>query len=281
MGDTAGTKIVITAAVTGSRATKEMNPAVPYTVKEIIDSVVECHQAGAAIAHIHMRHPETGRPDFHLGRFKEVLEGVRERCDVIVNLTTSGLQLDGADTFSRNLETVFLKPDMCSFEPASMNLKDIAFVSSPRSAEAAARVIREHGVKPEIELFDAGHARQALDLIEKGLIDDPPYFQLCMGVGWGIEATEENLLFMKRALPPGAPWSVLGVGKAQLPMITQAMLLGGHVRVGFEDNIYASKGVLAKSNAHLVEMAADLSARLGRTVATAAEARRMLGIRNS
>lgn len=281
MDDVIESRMIITAAVTGSRATKEMNPAVPYTVREIIDSVVECHKAGAAISHIHMRHPETGRPDFHIGRFKEVLEGVRERCDVIVNLTTSGLQLDGADTFSRNLETVFLKPEMCSFECASMNLKDTAFVSSPRSAEAAARLIQEHGVKPEIELFDVGHARQALDLIRKGLIDDPPYFQLCMGVGWGIEATTENLLFMKRQLPRGALWSVLGVGKAQLPMITQAMLLGGHVRVGFEDNIYASKGVLAKSNAHLVEMAANLGVRLGRSVATAAEARRVLGIRNS
>jgi 3-keto-5-aminohexanoate cleavage enzyme len=128
--------------------------------------------------------------------------------------------------------------------------------------------------------FHVSHIYQAGNLIEKGLIDDPPHFQLCMGVKWGIEASAENLLFMKNKLPPNARWSVLGVGKAQLPMITMAILLGGNVRVSFEDNIYFKKGVLASNNAQIAEMAVDLSQRLGGEVATPAEARRILGIKN-
>jgi 3-keto-5-aminohexanoate cleavage enzyme len=131
-----------------------------------------------------------------------------------------------------------------------------------------------------LEVFDVGHIYQAIDLVQRGLVDDPPYFQLCMGVKWGIEATVENLLFMKTKLPPDCLWSVLGVGQAQLPMITTAMLLGGNIRVGFEDNIYFKKGVLASSNAQMVEMAVELAERLGCQVATPAEARRILGIKS-
>lgn len=273
-------KIIITVAVTGSRPTKEMNPAVPYTPKEIVDAAVECHKAGAAIVHIHVRNPKTGQPDFKVGLFKEVLEGIRERCDMMVNLTTSGLLLEGTDVISQRLQPVYLKPDLCSLDLGSINFRDRVFINPPEWAEAAAKCMRDNVVKPELEVFDVGHIYQAGDLIQKGLIDDPPHFQLCMGIKWGIEASPENLLFMKSKLPPDSLWSVLGVGKAQLPMITMAILLGGNVRVGFEDNIYFKKGVLASSNAQMVEMAADLAERLGRQVATPAEARRILGIKN-
>ncbi len=273
-------KIIITVAVTGSRPTKEMNPAVPYTPKEIVDAAVECHKAGAAIVHIHVRNPKTGQPDFKVGLFKEVLEGFRERCDMMVNLTTSGLLLEGTDVISQRLQPVYLKPDLCSLDLGSINFRDRVFINPPEWAEAAAKCMRDNVVKPELEVFDVGHIYQAGDLIQKGLIDDPPHFQLCMGIKWGIEASPENLLFMKSKLPPDSLWSVLGVGKAQLPMITMAILLGGNVRVGFEDNIYFKKGVLASSNAQMVEMAADLAERLGRQVATPAEARRILGIKN-
>ena len=138
--------------------------------------------------------------------------------------------------------------------------------------------MREYGVKPEIEVFDVGQIYQALDLIEKGLIEQPPLFQLCMGIKWGIEATPENLLFMKSKLPANARWSVLGVGKAQLPMIALGILLGGDIRVGFEDNLYLKRGVLAKSNAELVEAAVELVRRLQREVATPREAHDLLGI---
>lgn len=272
-------KIIITAAVTGSRPTKEMNPAVPYAPKEIIAAAVECHKAGAAIAHIHVREPKTGKPSFKIEYFGEVLEGIREQCDMIVNLTTSGLFLKGEDIISQRLEPVGLRPDICSLDVGSMNFSDMAFVNPPEWGEAAAKRMRRCGVKPEIEVFDTGHIAQAIDLIKKGLIVDPPYFQLCMGVKWGIAATPENLLFMKSKLPANALWSVLGIGKYQLPMITLAAGLGGHIRVGFEDNIELEKGVLAKSNAEFVRMAVYLARYCGREPATSAEARYILHLK--
>jgi 3-keto-5-aminohexanoate cleavage enzyme len=270
-------KIIITAAVTGSFPTKEMNPAVPYTPEEIVTAAVECHRAGAAITHVHVRDPETGRPAYETDLFRRVLEGIRERCEMIVNLTTSGLRLKPEDISGR-LEPVSLKPDICSFDLGSMNFQDRVFINSPQWADTAAKAMQGQGVKPEIEVFDVGHIYQAIDLVDRGLINDPPYFQICMGVRWGIAGTPENLLFMKSKLPSTAIWSVLGIQKAQLPMITMGMLLGGHVRVGFEDNIYQKKGVLLSSNAQMVEIAADLAERLGRSVATPGEARSILGI---
>ena len=270
-------KIIITAAVTGSFPTKEMNPAVPYTPEEIVNAAVDCHKAGAAVTHVHVRDPETGRPAYEIDLFRRILEGIRGRCDMIVNLTTSGLRLN-PDDISRRLEPISLKPDICSLDLGSVNFQDRVFINSPQWAEAAAKFMQQEGVKPEIEVFDVGHIYQAVELVDRGLIDDPPYFQLCMGVKWGISATAENLLFMRSKLPSTARWSVLGIQKSQLPMITMGMLLGGHVRVGFEDNIYLKKGVLLSSNAQMVEIAADLAERLGRSVATPSEARGILGI---
>ena len=275
-----GEKIIITAALTGSRPTKEMNPAVPYSPKEIIEAALDSHKAGAAIAHIHLRDPKTGQPDFKIELFNEVLDGIRQQSDMIVNLTTSGLFLDGPDVTTERLQPVSLKPDLCSFDLGSINFQDRVFINPPDWAEAAAKCMKENGVKPEIEAFDVGHIYQACDLIQKGLIDHPPYFQLCMGVKWGMEASPENLLFMKSKLPSNAQWSVLGVGKDQLPMITMGILLGGNIRVGFEDNIYLRKGVLASSNAQMVEMAVDLIERLGSQVATPQEARQILGLKS-
>lgn len=274
-----GEKVIITVAVTGSRPTKEMNPAIPYSPKEIIESAVECFKVGAAIAHIHVRDPKSGRPDFKIELFKEVLEGIREQCDMLINLTTSGLFLSGEDIISQRLQPIFLKPDLCSLDIGSMNFFDRPFINPPQWAEVAAKVMQQNRVKPELEVFDLGHIYQAINLIEQGWIDDPPYFQLCMGTKWGIEASPENLLFMKNKLPANALWSVLGVGKNQLPMITMGILLGGNIRVGFEDNLYLKKGVLASSNAELVEMAVDLVYRLGKEIATPKEARKILGIK--
>jgi 3-keto-5-aminohexanoate cleavage enzyme len=271
-------KTIITAALVGSRPTKEMNPAVPYAPEEIVKSAVECYKAGASIVHIHVRDPKTGKPDFKVELFKAVLEGIRSQCNLLVNLTTSALFLTGPDVIEQRLQTVHLKPDIASFDLGSMNFQDRAFINPPKFSEAATKCMRENGVKPEIEVFDVGQIYQAIDLIQRGLINDPPYFQLCMGTKWGIEASPENLLFMKSKLPSKAVWSVLGVGRFQLPMITMAILLGGHVRVGFEDNIYLKERVLAASNAQMVEMAADMVVRLGREVATPDEARRILGI---
>jgi len=273
-------KIIITVAVTGSFPTKEMNPAVPYSPKEIAEAAVDSYKAGAAIVHVHVRDPKTGKPDFRIELFQEVLNRIRDACDMVINLTTSGFWLTGPDIMQKRLGPVYLKPDICSLDLGSMNFKDRVFNNPPQWSETAAKCMQENSVKPEIEVFEPGHIRQAVNLINKGLIDAPPYFQLCMGVQWGIEATAESFLFMKSQLPDEALWSVLGIGKDQLTMVTLGILLGGHVRVGFEDNLYLSKGVLAKSNAQMVERVADLAERLGRNIATANEARRILGIRN-
>jgi len=275
-------KVMITVAVSGSRPTKEMNPAVPYTPSEIIDAALESYRAGAAIVHVHVRDPKTGVPVYRADLYKEVLEGIRRKCDMIVNLTTSGLFLAGEkeeEGIARRLQPVLLKPELCSFDLGSMNFHDRVFVNPPNWAEAATRSMRENGVKPEIEVFDVGHIYQALDLIKRGLIDPPPYFQLCMGVRWGMEATPENLVFMKSKLPSGVLWSALGVARAQLPMITMAILMGGNVRVGFEDNLFLKQGVLAASNAQLVGMAKDMVERLGYEAANPGEARRILGLK--
>lgn len=270
--------LIISVAVTGSFPTKEMNEAVPYSPKEIIDSAVESYESGAAIAHIHVRDPKTGQPSFKYELFEEVLSGIRERCDMLVNLTTSGLRLEGADITAQRLRNADLKPDICSFDLGTMNFYDRAFVNSPQWAEAAAKYFIKTNVKPEIEVFDTGHLYQALDLINRGLISDPPFFQLCMGVKWGIEATIENLLFFKNKLPANAVWSVLGIGPHQLPMNIAGMLLGGNVRVGFEDNIYFHKGVKAKSNAQFVARIVRLAKEFGREIATPDIARTTLRI---
>jgi len=274
-------KTIITVAVCGSVPTKEMNPAVPYTPKEIADSAIDSYKAGATIAHIHVRDPETGVPTSDISLFSEVVDRIRNSCDMIINLTTSGINLKGENVIEQRLEPVKLLPEICSFDIGSMNFQHRPFINSPEWGRLAAKRMREYGIKPEIEVFDMGHIRQAKHWLKEGLIDDPPYFQLCMGAGWGIEATPENLLVMKNALPPGVIWSVLGVGRMQLPMITMAMLSGGHVRVGFEDNIYLRRGELLKSNAQVVEVAANIIQQLQGEVANTNEAREILGLLKS
>ncbi|MCH2575686.1 3-keto-5-aminohexanoate cleavage protein [Candidatus Poribacteria bacterium] len=274
-------KTIITVAVCGSVPTKEMNPAVPYTPKEIADSAIDSYKAGATIAHIHVRDPETGVPTSDISLFSEVVDRIRNSCDMIINLTTSGINLKGENVIEQRLEPVKLLPEICSFDIGSMNFQHRPFINSPEWGRLAAKRMREYGIKPEIEVFDMGHIRQAKHWLKEGLIDDPPYFQLCMGAGWGIEATPDNLLVMKNALPPGVIWSVLGVGRMQLPMITMAMLSGGHVRVGFEDNIYLRRGELLKSNAQIVEVAANIIQQLQGEVANTNETREILGLLKS
>jgi 3-keto-5-aminohexanoate cleavage enzyme len=182
------------------------------------------------------------------------------------------------EVIARRLEPVTLHPDICSLDIGSLNFQDRPFVNSPQFGERAARAMLEHGVKPEIEVFDVGHIDQARHWIDRKLIADPPYFQLCMGVRWGIPALPENLIFMHGKLPEGCRWSVLGVGRHQLPMITMGVLLGGGVRVGFEDNLYRRKGELARSNADMVQMAVEVVQVLQCEPASPQEARTMLGI---
>ena len=173
---------------------------------------------------------------------------------------------------------VALKPDLCSLDVGSLNFRGRVFLNPTDWGDKAATRMRETGVKPELEVFELGHLGQALDMQARGLVADPPYFQFCLGIAWGAPADLPTLLAFRERIPEGALWSVLGVGRAQLPITTHAMLLGGHVRVGFEDNIYLSKGVPADSNARFVERTVELARILQREVATCDEARAMLGI---
>lgn len=271
-------KLIITAAVSGSSPTKEQNPNVPYTPEEIANQALGAWDAGAAIAHIHVRDPDTGEASSDVALFAEVVERIRSDSDLIINLTTSGLNLTGPDAGDRRLDPVGLKPDICSLDVGSVNFGRRVFLNPLDWVERGAKEMREAGVKPELEIFDIGHIRQAIQLIADGLIAPPPWMQLCLGIEWGIEATVESLVEMRRRLPEEALWSVLATGAQQLPITTHALLMGGHVRVGFEDNIYLERGIKADSNAQFVERTVKLSRDLLREVATPSETRELLGL---
>ena len=271
-------KLIITAAVSGSGPTRQQNPAVPYSPAEIAGEALRAWRAGAQVVHVHVRDPQSGRPAFEREYFAEVLERVREKSDMIVNLTTSAFNLTGDDVGEQRLMPAGLKPDMCSLDVGSLNFRGKVFVNPDDWVEKAAMRMRELGVKPEMEVFELGHVVQAKSLIDKGLLEDPPYFQICLGIPWGAPADLETLMAMRARLPQGCQWSALSTGAAQLPMTTHAMLMGGHVRVGFEDNLYLSRGVKADSNARFVERAVRVAGELQREVATCAEARQILGL---
>lgn len=271
-------KLIITAAVTGSGPSREQNPNLPHTPAEIAAEALRCWRAGAAVVHVHVRDPQTGAPDFKRELFAEVLERVRAESDMLVNLTTSGFNLQGEDVGEQRLMPVALRPDLCSLDVGSLNFRGRVFINSAEWVEKAARRMLDLGVKPEMEVFEVGQVLQALDLIKKGLIADPPYFQLCLGIPWGAPADLEALLALKDRLPQGCRWSALATGPAQIPVTTHAMLMGGNVRVGFEDNLYISRGVKADTNAQFVERTVRIAREVQREVATCAEARAMLGI---
>lgn len=269
--------LIITVAVTGAEVTREHNPNLPITPEEIVQAAVECYDAGASIVHVHVRDPETGKPSSDPELFKRVLEGIREkRPDMIVQFTTGGAI---GMTEEERIAPVYLKPDMATLNMGSMNFGDDVFLNPPKFIRRLAKTMIEVGVKPEIEVYDISMIATAKKLIKEGLILEPPHFDFVMGVPGGIPATVENLLIMKRNLPPNATWSVAAVGRHQLPMNVTAILLGGHVRTGFEDNVYYKKGVLAKSNAQLVERIVRIAEELGRPIATPKQAREILHLR--
>lgn len=287
-------KTIITCAVTGSAPTHSKNPAVPVSPKEIADSALAAAKAGAAIVHIHVRDPETTLRSMELPHYAEVVEHIRASgSDVIINLTTG----PGATFITGNMKTEIvaegtllksaaervqhievLKPEICSLDVATMNFRASVFLNTPEILREMSDRAKAVGAKPEIEVFDTGHIELAKQLIEEGHIEEPPYFQLCLGISYGATATPESMMHMRDCLPDGALWSAFGISRMQFRMVAQAVLLGGNVRVGLEDNIYLDAGVLAPSNAALVERAADIIENLGNTVATPDEARRILGL---
>ena len=288
-------KVMISCAVTGSADTPGRNPAVPVTPQQIAQSAIDAAKAGAAIIHVHVRDPQTTRPSMDVALYREVVDRIRASgTEVLINLTTGpGARfVPGEDdpqapgrgtTLTRPAErvrhVVELKPDICSLDMGSLNMGPHVFVNTPPHLEAMAIAIRDAGVLPELEVFETGHLLLAKRMVENGHIKPPGMFQICLGISWGQPATPEAMSYMRSLLPADSPWFAFGISLHQFPMAAQAVLLGGHPRVGLEDNLYLEKGKLAPSNAALVEKAAKIVEILGDSVATPAEARQMLGLK--
>ena len=271
-------KAVITVAPTGEGATRKDNPALPVTPREIAQAVYESWQAGASVAHIHVR-DDNEKPSMSLDKFCETFNMIREKCDIVINLTTSGDIRAGDE--ERMAHLLKLRPEMASFDCGTMNwANDDIFMNHPRFLEKLARVMLDCSIKPEVEIFDTGMLTNAQYYIKQNLLQEPVHYQFVMGVAGGIPASIENLTWLVRQLPENATWSAFGVGRYHIPIMVTALLLGGDVRVGFEDNIYYSKGVLAKSNAQLVERAVRLAHEFGRETASPQEVREMFQLRN-
>jgi 3-keto-5-aminohexanoate cleavage enzyme len=270
-------KLIITAALTGSRITRAMTPHIPITTAEIVQSAYDCWQAGASIVHIHVRDPHTGIGTQNLELFRQVVETLRQKTDLILNLTTSGIPGINLPTEQR-LAPLELKPELAPIDAGTINLGGDVFLNSPDFLNRAARRMRETGVKPELEIFDLGMAITCLRMRDEKKLEEPLHFQFVLGTPWGAPATPKSLIYLHEHIPASATWSVIGIGKDQLPMAMMALIMGGHIRVGLEDNIYYSRGVLAKTNAQFVERIVRLAREYGREIATPDEARKILNI---
>ena len=288
-------KTIITCAVTGGGAITERSTYVPITPLQIAESAIGAARAGAAIVHIHVRDPETGAPSMELGLYREVVERIRASgVDVLINLTTgvgaryvpdeSDPAIAGPGTNfvspERRVQHVLeLKPEICSLDVGSANFARYVVINTPDHLQRMAALIRSAGVKPELEVFELGHIRYARKMIEDGEIDGSPLFQLCLGIPWAADAAPETMMAMRGMLPQSAQWSGFGISTAIWPMVAQAFLLGGNVRVGLEDSLYISRGVLAPSNAALVQRAVDIVRNLGGETASAEDARQILHLK--
>ncbi len=269
-------KTIITVAPTGAWPSKKDNPAIPLTPEEIADDVYDCWQGGAAVAHLHMRDDE-GLGSMDAERFEKTVNLIRERCDIVLNLTTSG-ELNATDE-KRMAHLKLLKPELASYDAGSMNwAHSTLFLNPPDFLEKLGKTMIETGVKPEIEIFDPGMMYNSFYYIKKGVIKEPAHYQFVLGAAGGIGATVENLVFLKGLLPENATWSAFGIGKSATPIMYATLALGGHLRVGMEDNVYYAKGVLAESNRQFVEKAARLIREADKEPATPAEAKAILGL---
>ncbi len=286
-------KRILTCAITGA-APVGKDKQVPVTPKEIAESAIGAAKAGAAAVHIHVRNPETGAGSMEFKYYKEVVDRIRDDgVDVLINLTTgSGARFvfDKDDPSKAAPGTVMktarervqhvveLKPDICSLDFNVMWMGNNAMINTPEVLAEMATAIRAAGVMPELEVFDTGDIKFARTMMEKGVLEGPGFFQIVLGVGYGAASTVESMLYMKSLLPPGAKWAAFGISRFEYPMLAHAFLLGGHLRVGFEDNRYLAKGVPAPTNAALVEKAKQIVELLGGELASPKEAKQILGI---
>lgn len=268
-------KLIITVATTGAMTTKDHTPYLPTTPEEIAEEVYLAYQAGAAIAHVHVR-DDSGNATMDLEKFRETVGLIREKCDIIINMTSSGGL--GFTDEQRIQPLVELKPDMGSFDAGSMNFYEGVFLNPPSFLKKLATAMNENNIKPEVEVFDVSMIENARRLIKDGYLKEPVHFQCCLNVQGGMAGTPKSLLHMVEVMPPGSTWSAFGCGPTAWPIATMAIHMGGHVRVGMEDNVYLSKGVLAKHNYEFVEKVKRFAAEYGRPIATVAEAREILGL---
>ncbi|WP_037368131.1 3-keto-5-aminohexanoate cleavage protein [Amycolatopsis orientalis] len=289
-------EVIVTCALTGAGDTTRRSPHVPVSPAQIAESAIEAANAGAAVVHIHVREPETGAPSRDVALYREAVRLVKESgVDVVVNLT-AGMggdlvidaedplkPVDGTDLVNahdRLPHVEELLPDICTLDCGSLNFGEgnQLYVSTPDMLRTGAKRIQELGVKPELEIFDTGNLWFAAKMVEEGLIDPPPLFQLCMGIPYGAPPDPALLQAMVHLLPEGAQWASFAIGRDQMPWVAQSVLLGGHVRVGLEDNLYLSRGVKA-TNGQLVERAVDIVQKLGADIATPDRARAILGLK--
>jgi uncharacterized protein (DUF849 family) len=287
-------KTIVSCAVTGNQTTLEQHPGLPCTPEQIATACIDAAKAGAAITHIHVRYPD-GRPSMELQHYKEVVDRIRSSStDVIINLTTGPGQrfVPGKDDPSvagpgttltnpmRRVEHVIaLRPEICTLDLNTMWSGSSAVINAPESITAMAQAMREAGSKPELEVFDSGDIQLAKMLIGKGVLDSPAMFQIVTGIRFGFEQTPQTMAYARSLLPADAVWAGFGIGRMAFPMVAQAFLLGGHVRVGLEDAVNLRKGVQAPSNAAMVEKAVRIVDDLGGEIATVKEARAILGLK--
>ena len=290
--------VIVSCAVTGSGDTVGKHPSIPVTPEEIATAAIEAAKAGAAIVHIHVREPDSGIPSRRVDLYRGVVERIRSSdVDVIINLTTGmggdlflgpddapmkfGDATDCVGMMERIKHVEELLPEICSLDCGSFNYAEgnYVYISTPNMLEQGAKRLQEIGVKPELEVFELGQLSFAKYMMTQGLLDSPPLFQVCLGIRWAAEANTASFKTMVDALPDDCNWGGFGVGAMEMPMVAQAVLLGGNVRVGLEDNLYLEKGVFA-SNAQLVEKARNIIQLMGCSIQTAAEARQTLGLRD-
>ncbi|ANY18653.1 3-keto-5-aminohexanoate cleavage enzyme [Tsuneonella dongtanensis] len=289
-------KVIITCAVTGAGDTPGKSEHVPVTPVEIADACLQAADAGAAICHIHVRDPVTSVASRNVQLYREVVERIRVRNNSLILNLTGGMGADivlgdddpldfqlGTDCVApmdRIPHILELKPEIASLDIGTMNFDDVIYATKPAFSRKIARAFRQAGVRPEIEVFDLGHIELAKSLMAEGEFVEPTLFQLCLGVRYGAPATTEGMKAMRDSLPDGSIWAAFGIGRQQFPMVAQAVLLGGHVRIGLEDNLYLKRGVLA-TNGELVDQAANIIRILGADIASPDEAREILQLRKA
>jgi len=290
-------KVIVSCAVTGSGDTASKHPNLPISPKQIAEAAIESAKAGAAIVHMHVREP-SGKPSRKIELYREVADRIRSSdTDIIINFTTGmggdfevgegsdplnplGPNTDMIHALDRLAHVEELLPEMCTLDCGSLNFGDtnMLFVHTPLQLRKAAKMMQDLGVKPEMEAFEMGHLWFANQLVKEGLIDDPPWYQICLGIPWGSPATTNAMKAFADMIPPEGMWAGFGIGRTEMPMVAQSILLGGNVRVGLEDNLYLEKGVFA-SNGQLVEKAIRIINDMGATTLTTAETRKKLNLK--